>query len=83
AIFSRAASWIARVCWADRITNATSAHRRVYGETRTRFGLGAQLACCARAKAVEAITATGTTGGETCPAFESRGSVRYDARTYR
>ncbi|HVA88952.1 MAG TPA: transposase [Chloroflexota bacterium] len=83
AVFSHAASWIARVVWAERITNAMSAHRRVYGETRTRFGLGAQLACCARAKALEAITATQTKGEDACPAFGERGSLRYDARTYR
>ena len=81
--FSQAATWIARVLWAEGITNATSAHRRVYGETRTRFGLGAQLACCARAKAVEAITATQAKGVETCPSLGARGSLRYDARTYR
>jgi putative transposase len=81
--FSQAASWIARVLWAERISNSTSAHRRVYGETRTRFGLGAQLACCARAKALEAITATQVKGEATCPAFGARGSRRYDARTYR
>jgi hypothetical protein len=39
-----AASWIAQVCWADGITNTNTAHHRVYGETRSRFGLGAQLA---------------------------------------
>ena len=81
--FSQAASWIARVVWAERITNAMSAHRRVYGETRVRFGLGAQLACCARAKAVEAITAVQARGDQTCPAFGERGRLRYDARTYR
>jgi len=81
--FGRAASWIARVCWAEGITNPKNAHRRVYRQTRTRFGLGAQLACCARAKAVEAITATQAKGEQTCPAFGARGSIRYDARTYR
>ncbi|HXT36757.1 MAG TPA: transposase [Chloroflexota bacterium] len=82
-VFSQAATWIARVCWAERIGNSHTAHRRVYGETRTRFGLGAQLACCARAKAVEAITATQAKGEGACPVFDPRGSVRYDARTYR
>jgi hypothetical protein len=83
ATFSRASTWIARVLWADGIANPHTAHRRVYGETRSRFGLGAQLACCARAKALEAITAVQTQGGDTCPSFGPRGSVRYDARTYR
>jgi len=59
--FNAAASWIAAVCWAEDITNTNTAHHRVYGQTRERFGLGAQLAVCARAKAVEAKHR------ETCP----------------
>jgi putative transposase len=81
--FNAAASWIATVCWQEHITNTNTAHHRVYGETRTRFGLGAQLAVCARAKAVESIKATKTKQSETCPQFGERGSLRYDARTYR
>src|SRR5450755_3985731 len=83
AAFNQAATWIALVCWVEHITNSNTAHHRVYGETRTDFGLGAQLACCARAKAMEAIKAGKAKGAETCPAFGPRGSVRYDARTYR
>jgi putative transposase len=71
------------VCWDEGITNTNTAHHRVYGETRERFGLGAQLACCARAKAVEAIKAGKARNRETCPQFGPRGSIRYDARTYR
>ncbi len=78
-----AASWIASVCWEEHITNTNTAHHRVYGETRTRFGLGAQLAVCARAKAIEAIKAVKAKKRETCPQFGPRGSIRYDARTYR
>src|SRR5450755_866969 len=74
--FNAAASWIASVCWDEGITNTNTAHHRVYGETRTRFGLGAQLACCARAKAVESIKATNTKKSETCPQFGPRGSIR-------
>src|SRR5439155_8113563 len=89
--FNAAASWIARVCWDERISNTNTAHHRVYGETRTRFGLGAQLAVCARAKAVEAVKAARTHEKQrnpdqkplTCPQFGERGSIRYDARTYR
>lgn len=81
--FNAAASWIARVCWDEDITNTNTAHHRVYGETRLNFRLGAQLACCARAKAVEAIKATKIKKRETCPQFGPRGSIRYDARTYR
>jgi putative transposase len=71
------------VCWDEGITNSNTAHHRVYGETRRRFGLGAQLAVCARAKAMEALKAVRKRGGDTCPTFGPRGSVRYDARTYR
>src|SRR3989441_11212374 len=81
--FNEAASWIASLCWSEHITNTNTAHHRVYGETRARFGLGAQLAVCARAKAVEAIKATRVKKSETCPQFGPRGSLRYDARTYR
>ncbi len=81
--FNEAASWIASVCWEEGITNTNTAHHRVYGETRSRFVLGAQLAVCARAKAVEASKATRVKKSETCPQFGPRGSVRYDARTYR
>jgi putative transposase len=81
--FNAAASWIAQVCWDEGITNTNTAHHRVYGETRADYGLGAQLAVCARAKAVEAIKSVKAKKRETCPAFGPRGSVRYDARTYR
>jgi putative transposase len=89
--FNEAASWIATICWDERITNTNTAHHRVYRETRSRYGLGSQLACCARAKAVEAVKATRAKEQErkphqkplTCPQFGPRGSVRYDARTYR
>ena len=81
--FNEAATWIADVCWQEGITNTNTAHHRVYGETRTRYGLGAQLAVCARAKAVEAIKAVKAAGKQTCPTFGPRGSIRYDARTYR
>jgi hypothetical protein len=41
------------------------------------------LAVCARAKAIEAIKAVKAKKRETCPTFGPRGSIRYDARTYR
>jgi IS605 OrfB family transposase len=81
--FNEAAAWIAQVCWDEDIANTNTAHHRVYGETRLTYGLGAQLAICARAKAVEAIKAVKAKRRETCPRFGARGSVRYDARTYR
>jgi putative transposase len=86
--FNAAASWIARICWDKHISNTNTAHHRVYGETRARFGLGAQLAVCARAKAVEAVKATRKKKHKqeqksfTCPEFGPRGSVRYDARSF-
>jgi IS605 OrfB family transposase len=71
------------VCWDEDITNINTAHHRVYGQTREQFGLGAQLAVCARAKVVEAIKAVKAKKRDTCPTFGPRGSIRYDARTYR
>ena len=53
--FNAAASWIASRCWDEHITTTNTAHHRVYAETRAQFTLGAQLAICARAKAMEAI----------------------------
>ena len=81
--FNEAASWIATVCWDERITNTNTAHHRVYGQTRSQYGLRSQLACCARAKAVEAVKAARTQEKEhkphqkplTCPQFGPRGSV--------
>jgi hypothetical protein len=78
-----AAAWIARVCWDDGITNTNTAYHRVYGETRERFGLGAQVAGCARAKASEAVKAVKAKRRDTCPTCGPRGSVRSDTRTYR
>jgi hypothetical protein len=80
-----AATWVAQVCWDEDRTNTTTAHHRVYGQTRKQFGLGAQLAICARMKAVEAIpavTAKRREDPQTCPQFGPCGSVRYDARSY-
>lgn len=81
--FNEAATWIAQVCWSEGISNTNTAHHRVYGETRARFGLGSQLAVCARAKAVEAIKSGKQRMKATCPTFGPRGAVRYDARTFR
>jgi IS605 OrfB family transposase len=81
--FNEAATWIARVCWDEGVTNTSTAHHRVYSETRLRYGLGAQLAVCARAKAVEAIKAVKAKKRDTCPTFRPCGSIRYDAHTYR
>jgi IS605 OrfB family transposase len=81
-VFNAAASWVAYVCWTENLINSNTAHHRVYGETRSRFTLGAQLAICARMKAVEAIKAVKAKKRDICPRFGPRGSVRYDARAY-
>ena len=82
AAFNAAASWCATVAWDQGITNTTTLHHQVYRETRARFGLGAQLACCARIKAMEAVTAGRARGATTCPTFRPTSSIRYDARSF-
>src|SRR5712691_2229217 len=81
--FNAAAAWIARVCWDEGIAHTTTAHHRVYGETRLAYGLGAPLAVCARMKAREAIKAVKAKRRETCPRFGPRARMRSDARTGR
>ena len=91
--FNRAASYCAAVAWEQHITNKNTLHHIVYGPTRRQFGLGAQLACCARDKAAEAVRAvraaperrdrtTDAVIEPTCPAFRDDGAIRYDANTY-
>jgi hypothetical protein len=67
------------VCWDEGITNNLTAHHRIYGESRLVCGLGAQLAVCARMKAVEAIKSVKAKKRDNCPQFGPRGSIRYDA----
>lgn len=81
--FNQAASYCASVAWEQRVTNKNKLHHIVYGPTRVNYGLGAQLACCARDKAAEAVRATRAKGGTTCPTCVDASSIRYDARTYR
>jgi putative transposase len=83
AAFNAAATYCTQVAWEKGITNKNTLHREVYGATRAQFGLGAQLACCARDKAAEAVRAARANGSETCPTFDANRSIRYDARTYR
>lgn len=80
--FNRAATYCAQVAWEQKITNKNKLHHLVYGRTRSAFGLGAQLACCARDKAAEAVRAVRAKGGA-LPTFRDTSSIRYDARTYR
>jgi IS605 OrfB family transposase len=83
AAFAAAATYCAKVAWSEGITNKNKLHYLVYGPTRVTFGLGAQLACCARDKAAEAVRAARANGHATCPTFAPDSSIRYDARTYR
>lgn len=94
AAFNQAASYCASVAWEQKVTNKNKLHHMVYGPTRVNFGLGAQLACCARDKAAEAVRAvraaperrdrkTNTVIEKTCPTFRDDGSIRYDVHTYR
>jgi putative transposase len=81
--FNAAATYCASVVWEARITNKNKLHHVVYGPTRVNYGLGAQLACCARDKAAEAVRTARANGSDTCPTFRPDSSIRYDARTYR
>jgi hypothetical protein len=81
--FNAAATYCAAIAWSERITNKNKLHHIVYGPTRVNYGLGAQLACCARDKAAEAVRAARANGHTTCPTFRPDSSIRYDARTYR
>jgi IS605 OrfB family transposase len=83
AAFNAAASYCATVAWQQGVTNKNKLHYLVYGESRITYGLGAQLACCARDKAAEAVRAARSKGHTTCPTFATDSSIRYDARTYR
>ncbi len=94
AAFNAAASYCATVAWEQGVTNKNKLHHIVYGPTRVTYGLGAQLACCARDKAAEAVRAvraaperrdreTDQILPKTCPTFDADSSIRYDARTYR
>jgi putative transposase len=83
AAFNAAATYCASVAWRERITNKNKLHHIVYGATRTLYRLGAQLACCARDKATEAVRAAQANASETCPTFAPDSSIRLDVHTYR
>jgi len=78
-----AASYAATVAWNERVTNKNKLHHLVYRQARITHGLGAQLACCARDQAAEAVSAARATGHATCTTFAAASSIRYEARTYR
>lgn len=83
AAFNAAATYCAQVAWRERVTNKNKLHHLVYGPTRVNYGLGAQLACCARDKAAEAVRAARANGHDTCPTFAPDSSIRLDVHTYR
>jgi hypothetical protein len=83
AAFARAATYCASAAWEQGVTNKNKLHHIVYGATRVNFGLGAQLACCARDKAAEALRRARQDKKADCPTFRDDSSSRYDARTYR
>jgi putative transposase len=94
AAFNQAATYCASVAWEQQITNKNKLHHLVYGPTRATYGLGSQLACCARDKAAEAVRAvraaperrdrdTNQIISKLCPTFRDDSSIRYDVRTYR
>ncbi len=94
AAFNAAASYCASVAWEQGVTNKNKLHYLVYAQSRVTYGLGAQLACCARDKAAEAVRAvraaperrdkkTDQIIPKTYPTFAADSSIRYDARTYR
>src|SRR6266508_6817838 len=75
--FNRAATYCASVAWRQGVTNKNKLHHIVYGPARANYGLGAQLACCARDKAAEAVRAARSNGHNTCPTFVAASSIRY------
>jgi putative transposase len=81
--FNRAASYCVSVAREQRVTSKNKLHHIVYGPTRAIYGLGAQLACCARDKAAEAVRRARQDKKADCPTFRDDSSIRYDARTYR
>jgi len=94
AAFNQAATYCATVAWELNVTNKNKLHHLVYGETRSTYGLGAQLACCARDKAAEAVRAVRAAPDrvdretkllipKTCPIFRDARSIRYDARSFK
>ncbi|MBA3469696.1 MAG: IS200/IS605 family element transposase accessory protein TnpB [Herpetosiphonaceae bacterium] len=80
--FNMAATWCAAVGWQLGIANKITLHDHVYYPIRAQFALGAQLTCCARDKAVEAIKTVRQHGDTSCPPFGPTSSIRYDARSY-
>lgn len=73
---NEAASYAARVGFEAKVFSQPSIHARCYYDIRQRFGLSAQMAVRAIAKAVEAFKRDRTK----CPVFRPDGAVTYDER---
>jgi IS605 OrfB family transposase len=76
AAFNAAASYAAEVGFAAMVYSQPSIHARCYYEIRQRFGLSAQMAVRAIAKAVEVFKREKTK----CPVFRPDGAITYDQR---
>jgi IS605 OrfB family transposase len=74
--FNEAASFAAKVGFAAGVYGQVSIHGLAYKEIRERFGLSAQLAVRAIAKAVECFQRDKTK----CPVFKPRSAICYDQR---
>ena len=74
--FNAAASFAAKVGFEHKVYGQVSIHGLCYHEIRERFGLSAQLAVRAIAKAVEAFQRDKTI----CPVFRPHGAICYDQR---
>jgi len=74
--FNAAASYAARVGFADHVFTQQSIHVRCYRELRDRFGLSSQMAVRAIGKAVETFKRAKTV----CPVFRPEGAMTYDER---
>jgi IS605 OrfB family transposase len=74
--FNAAASFAARVGLEHKVYGQVSIHGLCYREIRERFGLSAQMAVRAIAKAVECFQRDKSV----CPEFRPRGAICYDQR---
>jgi IS605 OrfB family transposase len=74
--FNAAASFAAMVGFEHKVYGQVSIHGLCYHEIRERFGLSAQMAVRAIAKAVECFQRDKSV----CPVFKPRGAICYDQR---
>jgi predicted transposase len=74
--FNEAATFAARVGFEHKVYGQVSIHGLCYHEIRERFGLSAQMAVRAIAKAVECFQRDKSI----CPVFKPRGAICYDQR---